>query len=190
MLNEKTPVECRAEGACFADGCNLNRSKVRSVSCPFGKLISEWSGERPRMYTFVVVTVTRIYRSHSRRTDLVVSIRYVGTRIQVQTRLDISIWNAISTCRFLNRTRLLLLFLTFIFFCRIFSFFIFFFIVSCILWLKSTSPKSATLKCTSLHTFLPIYPNSIPKRFENCVRTITRLLIWITFTLMEDYQYV
>lgn len=116
MLNEKTPVECRAEGACFADGCNLNRSKVRSVSCPFGKLISEWSGERPRMYTFVVVTVTRIYRSHSRRTDLVVSIRYVETRIQVQTRLDISIWNAISTCRFLNRTRLLLLFLTFIFF--------------------------------------------------------------------------
>lgn len=60
MLNEKAPVECRAEGACFADGCNLNRSKVRSVSCPFGKLISEWSGERPRMYTFVVVTVAYI----------------------------------------------------------------------------------------------------------------------------------
>lgn len=114
MLNEKTPVECRAEGACFADGCNLNRSKVRSVSCPFGKLISEWSGERPRMYTFVFVTVARIYRSHSRRTDLIVSIRYAEASIQVQTCTDISIWNAISTCRFLNRTRLLFLFLTFI----------------------------------------------------------------------------
>lgn len=30
MLDE-TMFECGAEGACFADGCNLNRSKASSV---------------------------------------------------------------------------------------------------------------------------------------------------------------